>query len=100
MINHETELDLSWSKDCTMSKTLNNAKVPANSDASEHTEGSTTDATFEINSAKLYFPVVTLSINVNIKFFENLNQGFKRIVSWNKYGSEITAQLPKKIWFL
>ena len=49
--------------------------------------------TFQINSAKLYIPIVTLSINDNIKFLENLKQGFKRAVSWNRYRSEITTQL-------
>ena len=52
-------------------------------------------ATFQINNAKLYVPVVTLSINDNIKFWENIKPGFKRRISWNKYRSEITTQ-PKK----
>ena len=53
----------------------------------------TTSATFEINNAKLYVPVVTLSVNDNIKFLENIKQGFKRTISWNKYISEITTQI-------
>ena len=53
-----------------------------------------TGATFQINSAKLYVPIVTLSINNNIKLLENIMQGFKRTISWNKYRSEITRQ-PK-----
>ena len=36
----------------------------------------TTEATLQINNAKLYVPVVTLSINDNIKFLENIKQGF------------------------
>ena len=52
----------------------------------------TTGATFQINYAKLYLPVVTLSINDNINFLENIKQGFKRTTSWNKYRSEITTQ--------
>ena len=47
-----------------------------------------------INSTKLYVPVVPLSINVNIKFLGNINQGLKTTTSWNKYWSEKTAQ-PK-----
>ena len=47
-----------------------------------------------ITSSKLYVPVVTLSINDNINFLENIKQGFKRTISWNKYRSEITTQ-PK-----
>ena len=38
-------------------------------------------ATSQINNAKLYLPVVTLSINDKIKFLENLKEGFKRIIS-------------------
>ena len=37
----------------------------------------TTGATFPINNSKLYFPVVTLSINDNTNFLENIKQGFK-----------------------
>ena len=37
----------------------------------------TTGLTFQINTAKLYVAVVTLSINYNIKIFENIKQGFK-----------------------
>ena len=54
----------------------------------------TTSSTFQINKAILYVPVDTLSINHNIKFLENIKQGFRRTVSWNKYRSEITTQ-PK-----
>ena len=31
-----------------------------------------------------------MSINDNIKFLENVKQGFKRTISWNKCRSEIT----------
>ena len=54
----------------------------------------TTGATFQINNGKFYVPVVTLSINDNIKFLENIKQEFKRTISWNKYRSEIITQ-PK-----
>ena len=33
-----------------------------------------------------------MSINDNIKFVENIKQGFKKTISWNKYRSEITTQ--------
>ena len=52
----------------------------------------TTGATFQMNNAKLYVPVVTLSKNDSIKLSENIEQGFKRAISWNKYKSEITTQ--------
>ena len=53
-------------------------------------------ATFQINNAKLYVPVVILSINDTIKFLETIKQRFKRKISWNKYGSAITTQPKKK----
>ena len=54
-----------------------------------------TGVTFQINNAKLYVPVVTLSINDNMKFLENMKQGFERTINWNKYRSEITIQQKK-----
>ena len=51
-----------------------------------------TEANFVITSTKLYGPVVTFSINDNIKFLENIKQEFKQTISWNKYGSKITMQ--------
>ena len=50
-------------------------------------------ATFQRNIAKFYVPVVTLSINNNIKVLENIKQGFKNNFL-NKYRSEIRTQ-PK-----
>ena len=44
----------------------------------------TTSAMFQINNAKLYVPVFTLSINDNINFSENIKQRFKRAISWKK----------------
>ena len=45
-----------------------------------------------ITSTKTFVPVVTLSVNGNIKFLENIKQEFKRTISWSKYKSEITTQ--------
>ena len=42
-------------------------------------------------------PVVTLSVNDNIKFLENIKKGLKRKNFWNKYKSEITTQLKNDI---
>ena len=49
-----------------------------------------TEATLQINNPKLYVPVVTLLINDNIRFLENVKQQVRRTISWNKYKSEIT----------
>ena len=51
-----------------------------------------TVAIFQMNHAKLYVPVVTLSINDNIIFLENIKLGFKITISWKKYRSEIRTQ--------
>ena len=52
----------------------------------------TTSETLQINNGKFYVPFVTFSINDNIKFLENVKQGFKSTTSWYKYRSEITTQ--------
>ena len=49
---------------------------------------------FMITSTKFYVPVVTFSINDNMRYLESIKQAFKRTTSWNKYRSELTAQ-PK-----
>ena len=43
------------------------------------------NSTFTITDAKLYVPVVTLSIEENDKLTKLLSEGFKRLVYWNKY---------------
>ena len=88
---------IAWSKDWAISEILNNANIPANPAAylpmAPLPEVSKTNTIFEINSAKLYFPpVVTLAINDNIKFLENIKQGFKKTISGNKYISETKAK--------
>ena len=42
-------------------------------------------ATFKITDAKLYVPIVTLSVEDNAKLTKLLNEGFKRPIYWNKY---------------
>ena len=93
MINCEIELDFSWSKKCIISQILITPAIASNPKArppaADIPARQTTGATFQINNAKLYVPVVTLSINDIIKLLENIKQGFKATVSWNKYRSEI-----------
>ena len=76
-------------------------RLPANSNANTSVQEvaaiQTTGATFQINNAKLYVPVVTLSINDNIRFLENIKQGYKRTIFWNKYRSKITIQTQNNI---
>ena len=51
----------------------------------------TTEATFQLNSTRLYVPVLTLSINDDIRCLENIKQGLKGKISWNRYRPEITT---------
>ena len=40
---------------------------------------------------------VTLPVNDDIKFLENIKQRFKRTIFWNKYRSVITTQSKSNI---
>ena len=84
LINCEIELDLSWKKDRVLSQHHDNI----------------TGTNFMVTSTKLYVPVFTLPINDNIKSLENIKQGFKRTVSWNKYRSEITTRPKNNLNYL
>ena len=71
MINYEIELDLKWTKSCVISeisKTPRAVDPNANPVVYELVK-TTSGATFQINNAKLYVPVVTLSVNDNILIF-------------------------------
>ena len=56
-------------------------RIPPNPDANPPVQEvvaiQTSSATSQINNAKLYVGVATLSINYNIKFSENIKQRFK-----------------------
>ena len=77
LINCEVNLLLTWSSTCVITDS-NGA------------------GTFKISDTKLYVPVVTLSIQENAKFLQQLKSGFKRVINWNKYlsKSELLAQNP------
>ena len=89
LINCEIELDLTWSKNYIISEISRPPEVGGDNPV-EAT--STAGATFQIKNAKFYLPVVFWSLNGNIKFLENLKQGYKRTISWNKHRSVITTQ--------
>ena len=77
LINCEVNLILTWSSTCVITES-NGA------------------GTFAITDKKLYVPLVTLSMQENTKFFQQLKSGFKRVINWNKYLSkpELLAQNP------
>ena len=67
LINCEIELDLSWFRYCIISEISRTAAGAGNPPVAAT---ATTSARFQINNTKLYVPVVTLTINDNIKLLE------------------------------
>ena len=67
LINCKVELSLNWIENCVLTTAANANK-----------------ATFKITDAKLYVPIVTLSIEDNAKLSKLLGEGFKRSIYWNK----------------
>ena len=65
LINCKVELSLKWYERCLLT--------------------AATTATFRITDAKLYVPIVILSIEDNSKLTKLLNEGLKRPIYWNKY---------------
>ena len=68
LINCKVELSLKWSENCILTTAANASKT-----------------TFKINDAKLYVPIVTLSVEDNSKLSKLLNEGFKRPIYCNEY---------------
>ena len=68
LINCKVELSLKWTENCILTTAANANKV-----------------IFKITDAKLYVPIVTLSIEDNSKLIKLLNDRFKRSVYWNEY---------------
>ena len=75
LINCETNLILTWPKNCVISDAAANQ-----------------DTNFAITDTKHYVPVVTLSNNDNGKLLQQLKSGFKRTINCNKYQSKTKSQ--------
>ena len=73
------KLNLKWSRNCVISEILRRPEGGADNQVSVKQTRSTT---FQTNNDKFYIPIVNLSINDNIKFIQNIKQGFKRAISW------------------
>ena len=72
LINCKIHLKLNWSKGCVMSTIA--------------------DTTFKITNTELYVTTVTLSSKDNVKLVKLLEEGFKRLVYWNKYQIKIETR--------
>ena len=83
LINSKIHLELNWNNDCL----IHGADTYADGDNANDRE-----TTFQITSAKLYVPVVTLSTKDNENLTKQLDEGFKRSVYWNEYKSKIETK--------
>ena len=52
-------------------------------------------AKFAITDAKLHVPIVTLSTKDSANLTKQLNEGFKRSVYWNSYGTKPAKVIEK-----
>ena len=73
VIDCQIDLISIWSEGCITSSAAGAAKLA-------------------ITDAKLYVSIVTLSTEDNIKLLQQLESGFKRTISWNKYQPKLTEQ--------
>ena len=77
LINCESNLILTWSKDCIISSVTGEAK-------------------FKITNTKRYVPAVTLSTQDDEKLLQQLRSGFKRTINWNKYQPKVSPKRRNK----
>ena len=77
LINCESNLILTWSKDCIISSATGEAK-------------------FKITNTKRYVPAVTLSTQDDEKLLQQLKSGFKRTINWNKYQPRVSPKRHNK----
>ena len=84
-------MTLTWSENCVITSKVARETDP---DADPPVTGinNPKNVVFKITDCKLYVPVVTLSAENDNKLLEQLNTGFKRTITWNKYRSEMSNQ--------
>ena len=86
LISCEVSLELKWDKNCVITSLEQRDIGGGNRD------NAPTGATLDINDCKLYVPAVTLSKDDEIKLLTNLESGFKREITLNKYRSQMTTE--------
>ena len=75
LINCEINLIFTWSEDYILISGSIDDQAP----------------TFAITDTKFYVPIVTLSIQANVKLLDQLKHVFKKS-NWNKYQSKVSTQ--------
>ena len=92
LTNCEVSLSFTWSAACVI-----RSKDPRDADPDVDlvvvTINGPTGASFSINDAKLYVPIVTLWTQDDSNLLRQLKTGFKRIVRCSKYRSKISNQI-------
>ena len=53
---------------------------------------------FTITDTKLHVLIVSLLTQGSVKLLKQLESGFKRTISWNKYQPKITEQTRNRYW--
>ena len=86
LINCEVSLELKWDENCIITSLEQRDTGGGNRD------NAPTGAMLVINNCKLYVPAVTLSKDNDFKLLTNLKSGFKRVIIWNKYRSQMTTE--------
>ena len=86
LISCEVSLELKWDKNYVITSLEQRDIGGGNRD------NAPTGATLSITKCELYVPVVTLSIDDEIKLLTNLKSGFKREIIWNKYRPQMTTE--------
>ena len=82
---------MSWSKNCITSEIKRIPEITAD----DHVQSrSTIDMRFQSHNTKLNAPIVTSSIDDNIKIIENFKKEIKRAIARDNYRPEMTTQ-PK-----
>ena len=98
LINCEISLTLFWYEKCALtSKAKRNGRA-ANPDNNPplsliNAVNNPINAVFKITDCQLYISVVTLSAEEYNKLLNKLKTGFKRIIKWNKYMSQMSNQV-------
>ena len=90
LINCEVSLTLTWSENCVIASRTYRGAVAGDTPIAKINNPA--NSAFKIKDTKLYVPVVTLSAQDDNKVLEELKSGFKRIIRWNKYRSEMCNQ--------
>lgn len=82
---------MSWSKNCVTSEIKRTPEITAD----DHVQSrSRIEIRFQSHNTKLNAPIVTSSIDNNIKIIENFKQEIKRTIARDNYRPETTTQ-PK-----